>query len=314
MSRAERVNLTETLSATGAGFTDADLSLLRELGDLKRIRSSGREGTIATRRFLAAWAALVAGVNPEEVMRRTVASAVVAARLGDLDLPKLMELGLTRPDAVAVLERAWAELARDVAQPLAGELRAALADGPLPMGPAPDFATAQADQPRAGVTCPGRPRLMLQPAESHAEHCLMVALYATLAAPRYGADPTAVFLAAMAHHLHNAPMPDSGFTGEVLLGHHLTGVIERARATGLAELVEPLRTRIAAALEPIARDDSAAARAFHAGDVIDRVLEIEQHLTVARITMHDVLVTYELAHDGPVKAFHDRVLGGVGLL
>ena len=54
-------------------------------------------------------------------------------------------------------------------------------------------------------------------------------------------------------------------------------------------------------MEPIARDESPEARASHAGNVIDRVLEIEQHLKVARTAMHDVVVTYELAHDGPVK-------------
>lgn len=296
------------------GFGPDQLPLLRELGDLKRIRSAGREGTIATRRFLTGWAALTAGVDPGEVMRRTVASALVAVRLGDLDLPKLIELGLTRAEAVEVLERAWDELAGDVPQPLAGELRVALAEGPLPAGPAPRFATLQADQPRAGVTCPGRPRLMLQPAENHAEHCLMVALYATLAAPAYDADPTAVFLAAMAHHLHNAPMPDSGFTGEVLLGDHLDSVIARARQAGLDELAEPLHAQVAAALEPIARDGTPAARAFHAADVLDRVLEIEQHLRVGATTMHDVLVTYELVHAGPVKGFHDRVLSAAGLL
>ena len=301
------------MSAPSHGFTRTDLPLLRELGDLKRIRSAGRDGTIATRRFLDGWAALIAGVDPATVMRRTVASSVVAARLGDLDLVKLVELGLSHAEAVAVLERAWDELAGAVAQPLAAALRVALSEGPFPAGPVPDFASAQADQPRAGVTCPGLPRVMLQPAENHAEHCLTVALYGTLAAPFYDADPTVVFLAGMAHHLHNAPMPDSGFTGEVLLGDHLGAVIERARAKGLAELDEPLRGRVAAALQPIARDDSGEARAFHAGDVIDRVLEIEQHLKVSRVTMHDVLVTYELAHDGPVKAFHDRVLARIGL-
>ena len=296
-----------------SGFGPRDLPLLRELGDLKRIRSADRIGTIAERSFLAGWAALADGAAPAKVMRRTVASCVVAARLGDLDLPKLVELGLSHDEAVAVLHRAWDELAGAVDEPLAGALRAALAEGPLPAGPVPDFANRQTDQPRAGVTRPGRPRLLLHPAESHAEHCLMVALYATLAAPRYAADPTTVFLVAMAHHLHNASMPDSGFTGEVLLGDHLDGVIERARARGLAELAEPLRGRVAAALEPIARDDTAEARAFHAGDVIDRVLEIEQHLKVARTTMHDVLVTYELVHAGPVKPFLDAVLGELGL-
>mgnify|MGYP000370774691 CR=1 FL=1 len=72
-------------------------------------------------------------------------------------------------------------------------------------------------------------------------------------------------------------------------------------------------SHVVAALEPIANDVSPAARAFHAGDVIDRVLEIEHHLATARVTMGDVLDTYGLVHDGPVKPFHDRVLAAVGL-
>ncbi len=48
--------------------------------------------------------------------------------------------------------------------------------------------------------------------------------------------------------------------------------------------------------------------------MIDRVLEIEQHLRAASATMDTVLHTYELVHAGPVKPFHDRVLAEVGLL
>ncbi len=59
---------------------------------------------------------------------------------------------------------------------------------------------------------------MFEPPENHAEHCLAVAVYGVLLAPRYGADPSVVFLAGLAHHLHNARLPDSGFTGEALLG------------------------------------------------------------------------------------------------
>ena len=47
--------------------------------------------------------------------------------------------------------------------------------------------------------------------------------------------------------------------------------------------------------------------------MLDRVLEIEQHLRAARLTMEVVLGEYELVHDGPVKAFHDRILADVGL-
>ena len=55
-------------------------------------------------------------------------------------------------------------------------------------------------------------------------------------------------------------------------------------------------------------------RAFHAADVIDRVLEIEQHLAAEHATMDLVLRDYELVHAGPVKVFHDAVLREVGLL
>ena len=48
--------------------------------------------------------------------------------------------------------------------------------------------------------------------------------------------------------------------------------------------------------------------------LVDRVLEIEQHLRAASATMDSVLHTYELVHAGPVKTFHDRVLSDVGLL
>ena len=109
-------------------------------------------------------------------------------------------------------------------------------------------------------------------------------------------------------------MPDSGFTGEVLLGDLLDGVISCSRERAYAELSEPLQSRMREALVPIVDDLSPEGRAFHAADVIDRVLEIEQHLAAARTTMDMVLHDYELVHAGPVKAFHDATLREVGLL
>ena len=137
--------------------------------------------------------------------------------------------------------------------------------------------------------------------------------FATTWLDRYDADPTAAFIASMAHHFHNAAMPDSGFSGEVLLGPALDAVIERARETAMAELSLSVAAEVRAALAPIGGDVEPHARAFHVGDVLDRVLEIEQHLRAATVTMDDVLVTYGLVHDGPVKGFHDRILGEVGL-
>lgn len=289
------------------------LPLLRELGDLKRVTSAGNAGSIAERLFRRGWAALAAGDDAGEVMRRTVAAALAAVRLGDLDRATLSDLKLDGAAALAVLERGFDEVAGAIDPALAAGLRPALAAGAPDAGPVPRFVALLADQPRAGVTCPGKPRLLLQPAENHAEHCLMVAVYGVLAAPGYDADPTAVFVAAMAHHLHNAAMPDAGFTGEVLLGGLLDRVIAGARERALAELTPVVAEAVRGALVPIGGEATGEARAFHAADVIDRVLEIEQHARSA-VTMAVVLGEYELVHAGPVKAFHDRVLGEVGLL
>jgi hypothetical protein len=141
-----------------------------------------------------------------------------------------------------------------------------------------------------------------------------VTVYGVLLAPVFGADPISVFLAGMAHHLHSADMPDSGYTGEMLLGDWLGPVIETARARALSELPHAVRLRVRLSLAPIELDRTPEARAFHAADVIDRVLEIEQHLAAARATMDQVLYDYQLVHAGPVKPFHDRVLHQVGLL
>jgi hypothetical protein len=294
------------------GLSPDLLPLFRELGDLKRIRSADRAGSIAERLFVDGWAALGAGVATEEVMARTVSAALAAARLGDLDLAKLHALGLG-DEAVVVLERGFDAVTGDVDPDLRTRLRAALPRGGPAPGSVPDFVGKLARQPRAGVTCPGRARVVLQPPENHAEHCLMVAVYAVIASPGQGADPAECFLAAMAHHLHNADMPDSGYTGEMLLGDALGGMIERAREAALIALPEALAAAVRQALAPIAGEATVAARAFHIGDVLDRVIEIEQHLRVGQITMRAVLDDYGLVHDGPVKSLHDRILAEAGL-
>ena len=307
------MNAAAPIRAAGPALGPYLLPLFRELGDLKRIRSAGREGSIADRLFAAGWRALVGGGDPEDVMRATVARALAAARLGDLDRETLLELGLSPTEALEVLRRGFDEVAEAIDSRLAELLRGGLEAEIASEGALPPFVPLLARQPRAGVTCPGRPRLMLQPAENHAEHCLLVAVYGVLAAPIERADAVEVFLAGLAHHFHNATMPDSGYSGETLLGGHLEPVIARAREAALAELKAPLRARVAAALAPIASDRTPEARAFHIGDVIDRVLEIEQHLRAARATMDVVLDDYALVHAGPVKPFHDRVLAEVGL-
>ncbi|WP_432761085.1 hypothetical protein [Methylobacterium oryzisoli] len=335
-------------------------ALLVELNDLKRIRSAGRRGSIAERLFAQGWGALAAGAAAAAVTERVTATALAAARLGDLDAAFLAAAGLSTAEAGAVLERGFDEVTAEVDPALRARLRAALtAPEPLPAGHLPGFVdllAAQpragvtcpgrprilleppenhaehclmvavygvvlspfygadpATQPRAGVTCPGRPRILLEPPENHAEHCLMVAVYGVVLSPFYGADPATVFVAALAHHLHNAMMPDAGFTGEVLLGAHLDPVIARTAARALDELEPALRRRVESARRLLPDDGTAEGRAFHAADVIDRVLQIAQHLRAASLTMGTVLGEMALVHDGPVKGFHDRVLADMRL-
>ena len=290
------------------------LPLLREVGDLKRVTSAGRSGSIAERAFKRAWASLMAGEPAEDVALATTAGCLAATRLGDLDALSLEELGVPFADSVAMQQAAVDDVAARLGPGLRDMLLAACNRVPAfeSSGDGPAFVAALAEQPRAGATCPGRPRIVLGPAENHAEHCAVVAVYAVLLAEP-DCDLGTVFLAALAHHLHNAAMPDAGFTGEMLLGPHLGPVMERATERALAELPGSLRERVAKARRILPSAETPEGRAFHAGDVLDRVLEIEQHLTRSRVTMGDILGDMALVHDGPVKPFHDRVLAEMGL-
>lgn len=291
------------------------LPLLRELGDLKRVTSAGRSGSIAERAFLRAWASLLAGISAGQVATETVAGCVAATRLGDVDAEILSGLGLPAGAIAAIQRTALADAASGRLDP---GLTAALISSceRLPpfdrTGEVPPFVRRLAEQPRAGATCPGKPRIVLMPAENHAEHCLLVAVYAVLLAEA-GCDLGTVFLAALAHHFHNAALPDAGFTGEMLLGAHLEPMMERATRAALAELPPGLARRVEEARLVLGDADTPAGRAFHAGDVIDRVLELDQHVRRGRVTMDDILGDMALVHDGPVKPFHDRVLTEMGL-
>ncbi len=298
----------------GVGAAPAGLlPLLREIGDLKRVTSAGRPGSIAERAFGQAWAALAAGDAPEAVAFRIAAGCVAATRLGDLDADMLAALGLSGDEALDVRRSAKVPIADVLPRAVAGGRLEGLRGPAGPEAEPPPFVRRLAAQPRAGVTCPGRARIVLQPAENHAEHCLVVAVYGLLLAPAYGADPAAVFTAGLAHHLHNAAMPDAGFTGETLLGDHLGPVMERATGAALDELPPGLRREVVRAREILPDAETPEGRAFHAADVIDRVLEIDQHLQAARLTMGTVLGEMELVHAGPVRPFHDRVLVEMGL-
>lgn len=291
------------------------LPLCRALGDLKRIRSAGRRGSIAERLFATAWARIAAGEAPGAVARGTVRAALIATRLGDLDAGTLGQAGIPLAEIGRIQDAALTQ----ATAPLDMATRAWLAGGAGPelavtTTSLPGFVASLAAQPRAGATHPEHGRLVLEPPESHAEHCLLVAAIGALLAPSWDADAATVFLAGLAHHLHNALLPDSGFAGELLLGEWLQPTFARAKALALAELGALPRDRVAAALRIIPDAGTPEGRAFHAADTLDRVLQVEHHLRAAGTTMDVVLRQMELVHAGPTKAFQDAVLVRFGLM
>ena len=281
--------------------------LAAELGDLKRVRDASSPDSLASRLFRRGWAALVAGQSPAEVALETTADAVAAARLGGIHRLVLETAGLSADEAGTVLRRAFDEVAGPIAPVLADRLREHLGCS-LWSGRAPAFAEALIRQPRAGATCPGKPRIMLEPPEAHGDHCVIVAVLACLLSARYGADPAAPFLAGMAHHLHNAHLPDSGFAGEMLLGEHLQPIMARLFDRELATLPRGLAAATRDALALIRDAGNPVGRAFHAADVIDRVLQMRHYEQVAGFTTTQALEDMDLVHAGPVQAFHLAVL------
>ncbi len=307
MLDAPHAGLTGTAPAL-AGF----VPLATELCDLKRVRDASSPDSLASRGFRAAWGALQAGQDAADVAAVSTASAVAAARLGGIDRDVLKAAGLAEAEAVAVLGRSFDEVSGPLDAEQARMLRSRLGDA-LPSGPAPEFAAALIRQPRAGATCPGKPRIVLEPPEGHGDHCFVVAVLGCLLAPGYGADPTTVFLAGLSHHLHNAVLPDSGFAGEILLGDHLQPILRTLFDRALATLPEGLRARTAAALDVIPDAALPEGRAFHAADVIDRVLQMRHFDDVARFTIDQALEDMDLVHAGPTQAFHQAVLRDAGL-
>ena len=201
--------------------------LLTEVGDLKRVRVAHREGSLAEQAFRRSWTALSSGQEPAAIALRETGAAGAAARLGGIDLDVLRSGGLDEATALDVLSASFDEVTGGLPEPLREHLRGALGTkeavedgGTDEPAPVPRFVEALARQPRAGATRPGTPRLILEPQESHADHCATVAVYSVLLSRFFDADPGTVFLAGLSHHLHNALLPDSGFAADTLLGEH----------------------------------------------------------------------------------------------
>ena len=299
-------------ATTGLPTLGALRPLFGEIGDAKRVRTAGAPGSLAEQAFARAWARLVEGEDAEQVALSETAAAVARARLAGIDAAVLGSAGLSVSESAAVLRRAFDEVAGPLDGELADRLRAAL-PAVRRAGPPPALAGALNAQPRAGATSPGRARVVVEPPESHGDHCLTVAVYGCLLAPVVGADPVVPFLVGLAHHLHNVVLPDSGYAGEVLLGDALDRVVGTLEERELGALPAPLADRLRQVLPLRADAVAPGSQAFHAADVLDRVLQVHHHARAAAFTASQALVDLELVHAGPVQAFHLDVLAAAGL-
>lgn len=291
------------------------LPLLRELNDLKRIRVAGRDGSLAQQLFFRSWARLV-GSEPLEVVAATeTARAVVAARLAGIDARVLREAGLGEDEILSVFACAFDAGAPGLNAGFAATLKEALDSEQgfeCVASELPEFAQLLAQQPRAGATRPGLQRVVLEPAENHAEHCAIVAVNCYLCSSIYGDQPERAFLTGLSHHFHNAYLPDAGDAGDHLLGDHLPHVMQTFRERALAQLPEWLQADSRQSLDAVYRSDTPQSKSFQAGDSLDRVLEMEWHARSNEFTLSLALGQMDIIHPGPVQAFQLEVMRETG--
>lgn len=291
------------------------LGLLRELNDLKRLYAYNLgASSFATAVFRQACEAISSG---QPLQADVWCTAIVsAARLGAITPEVLRDVGLDESERINVIANAISEhgaLPQDLLDSL---LTASYAldkvSGPIPAGA--DWVERLAVAPRAGPTCPGKPRIALEPAEMHSDHCAIVAVYAYLLADVFGAEREDAWLIGLCHHFHNAYLPDAGFTGEVMLGGHLEQVIEITRARVIESLPESISERVAELFREIDSAGSPLAKTFHAADTIDRVVQMEHYQRASEFRVRDALLELNLVHEGAAQAFQYELLASIGLL
>lgn len=307
--------MTPTNSGEIGSAIAGQMGFLREINDVKRLyaRNLGTH-SYASLVFFGATKAL----SGDEPLQAAVwCSAIVsAARLGAITPSVLQDIGIDRFDRVVILKNSIL-VQESLAAPLQGSLTDAcerldqicLEDVPY----IPDWVTRLAASPRAGATCPGKPRIALEPAEMHSDHCVMVAAYGFLLADTFGANREDAWLIGLCHHLHNAYLPDAGFTGEILLGNHLERVINSLRTRALDAFSAHYRDRVGRLFDEINNLESPLARTFHAADTIDRIVQMEHYERASQFRVAKALEEFNLVHEGAAQEFQNTLLQSIGI-
>lgn len=297
------------------------LQLLREVADVKRLRDARGPGSLADRAFVRSWRVLLRDWSTDRVLAlalREVAHALVAARLAGVDAGVLALAGLDQGERLLVLQRAFDAVTATAEGGFGdlADLRAALDPDPFAedlLPAAPPFVDALVRQPRAGATHPVLPRVVVEPPESHGDHCFVTAVYSALVAPRFGVGRGEAFLVALAHHLPNGDLPDAGFGGEVLLGEHYLHVLAVLEQRSLQQVPQGLAERLRVLLPQRETTETAVGRVFNTADVLDRVLQVHHHARAAAFTAAQALDDLDIVHPGTVQRFQLDVLAGAGI-
>ena len=305
----------KTESENSAENLAAFVPLFWEINNLKRIRAANLKKSFAAKLFESAWRQIIGGVNIRAVAVETARNVLVAANLGAIDAEVLSSAGLKQTEVATILRRAFDTDTAPIDAELRTEMRETI-DGKSNLSEIenPHFVELLIRQPRSGATKTGAPRRIFDQPENHAEHSIIVGVYAVLLAPVYAAEIETIFFAALAHHFHNAYLPDSGFAGEKSLGEFLPRVFDAFRRKCFLEIPEKLHEKIWSALEIIETAEAPEAKAFHAADVLDRVLQMRHHAEANEFTLKYAMEEVELVHVGAIQEFHYDVLRAANLI
>ena len=305
----------KTASGTNAENLAALVPLFREIGNLKRIRAANLEKSFAAKLYERAWRQIIGGANARTVAVETAQNALVGANLGAIDAEVLRLANLRKDEIETILGRAFDAVAAPINDDLRAEMRGLIGEESDPdEAENSRFVELLIGQPRSGATKVGAPKMIFDQPENHAEHSIIVGIFAVLLAPVYRADIETVFFAALAHHFHNAYLPDSGFAGEESLGEFLPAIFDAFRRKCLLEIPEILHEKIWSALKIIETADAPEAKAFHAADVFDRVLQMRHHAEANEFTLKYAMEEAELVHAGEIQEFHYGVLRAAKLI
>lgn len=291
--------------------------LFREISNLKRIRATNLGNrSFAADLFERAWGRINSGTDARTVAVDLTKDAVIAAALGAIDGKVLRQAQLENEQIETILTRAFDAFAVTIDESLRGAMRERITAKieNEERKHAPDFVNLLTAQPRSGATKVGEPKRIFDQPENHAEHCLAVAVIGALIAAHFDAEVETVFLIGLIHHFHNAYLPDSGFAGEKALGEFLPEIFESFRRRCLAEVPENLHEKIWKLFAEIETANTNEAKAFHAADVIDRVLQMRHHVEANEFTLHYAMEEAELVHAGAVQNFHYEVLRAAQLI